>query len=104
LVAQCIVDRLEDGRWGYTIYEVVTSPHQFARWRGCITRTRCYRNRPGLWQAIVETAAYALNGGRYTPYYRILHFRSRTSCNSDWWTPFLFRLGGHSFYGYRRYK
>ena len=102
LVAQTILDRVEDGKWGGTIEEVVTRPHQFAIFRGDPALTRCGINNPHLFDELVKIAKYALAGGRFNCNYRVLFFRSRVSHNNDWWAPFIFRVGNHAFYGYRR--
>lgn len=100
LVAQTVLDRLEDGRWGNTVEAVVTRPHQFSWLRGVPSQQRCYINRPDLWQDILYIAEYTLRGGRYTREYRVLFFRSGVSHDRDWWAPFIFRVGNHAFYGY----
>jgi len=102
MVAQTILNRLEKGLWGDTIYRVVNSRNQFVVFRGNPIVTQCGINRPYLWNQLLEVADYALNGGRYNADYMILFFRSKVTHNRDWWAPFLGRIGNHAYYGYLR--
>lgn len=88
LVAQCVMDRLEDGRWGKTVKEVITAKGQFAK--------------PGLvTNELLEVARATLCGEKVFPHYRILYFR-RTSSKSDWHASYLRHVGNHAAYGYKR--
>jgi spore germination cell wall hydrolase CwlJ-like protein len=85
MVAQCVIDRINSG-YGDTVAEVVYASGQFAR--------------PGrLTDKLVEVAAAALNGERFSYTHRILYFR-RTSSDNDWYAPLLGRIGNHAYYGY----
>ena len=88
MVAQTVLDRLEDGRWGDSVYDVIRSPGQFAG--------------PGrLTPELLEVAQSALDGERYSRSRRILFFRV-SRCSGDWYAPFVGRIGGHAYYGHRR--
>jgi len=102
MVAQVIVDRLENGFWGDTIYEVVNVPRQFVVFRGDPLATQCSRVFPDLWNDLLEIAEAVLHGERYNEDYVILFFRSRVSHNGNWFAPFIGRIGVHAYYGYRR--
>lgn len=86
-VAQCVLDRLEDGRWGETIAEVISSKRQFAK--------------PGrLTEELLSVAVAALTGERAMPEHRILYFRSKVAGPQNWHAPYLAHIGGHAFYGF----
>lgn len=86
-VAQCALDRLEDGRWGKTLKEVITARRQFAA--------------PGLLsEELLADAIAALTGERAFPDHRILYFRSKVSGGRAWFAPYVKHIGGHAFYGY----
>jgi spore germination cell wall hydrolase CwlJ-like protein len=85
MVAQCVVDRIESG-YGDTVAEVVYASGQFAR--------------PGrLTDNLLEVAAAALNGIKFSYSHKILYFR-RSASESDWHAPLLGRIGNHAYYGY----
>lgn len=87
-VAQTIIDRVADGRWGDTVSSVVHWPNQFAS--------------PGrLTDELLEVAVAALEGERYLPDYEILFFRM-TSSTGDWYSPYIEKIGCHALYGYER--
>lgn len=102
LVAQTILDRLENGFWGDSVYSVINWPNQFVVFRGNPHAQRCILVFPNLWDDLLEIAESALNGERYNQDYKILFFRSGVSHDRDWFAPFLGRVGIHAYYGYRR--
>ena len=88
MVAQTILDRLGDGRWGDTIYDVVHAPGQYV-----ISRRST--------EELLDVAQAALDGERYRHDYIILFFRI-SQHDRDWWAPLLGRVGVHAYYGYGR--
>lgn len=85
MVAQCVLDRLADGRWGSTLESVITAPNQFAT--------------PGsLDEKLLEVAEAALGGERYDPTVQILYFQVSSS-SRDWHAPYLGKVGNHAYYG-----
>lgn len=88
MVAQCALDRLEEGSWGNTLRKVIEYPGQFAS--------------PGrLEEECLEVAQAALDGERFSEDHVILYFQ-RTTSRDDWYSPWLGREGKHAYYGVMR--
>ena len=87
LVAQCVLDRLEAGRWGNSIRKVALSK-QFAR-QGALT-DECY-----------DIALEALKGERALPAYKVYYFKV-TKSKRGWYADYIEHVGGHAVYGERR--
>ena len=102
-VAQVIANRVKDGRWGPTAFEVVTSPGQFAVLNGTTPSKLVSRMRTEIgWGDALMLAGWLTDGKR--PFQMInqigasTHFHDTSVPAPKGWGPCLARVGKLRFY------
>jgi spore germination cell wall hydrolase CwlJ-like protein len=88
MVAQSVLDRVKNGKWGHTISTVIYSKGQYA------VPSKLDEN-------LFSIALSVLNGERFKKDKIILFFRV-TKSKSNWYAPYIGHIGKHAYYGYER--